>query len=257
MPESLTGDPSGLRALVQTPLRTPSALRRYQAAPGRLEVDGDVVLLASAVPGPDYNFVTVLGPATPEHVFARAEAFYGGEPYGVIVEVEQAGTLEAALRAAGWELDEEEPALVLTPLPPGPPPPAELAIQRVATEAALDAFFAITGTSRHRVPSVAAALDPDVALFVGYVAGVPVATSRITVHGPVGDINGVVTKDEYRRRGFGAAMTWAAITYGRGRGCTAMTLTATAMGYPVYRRMGFVPVCAFRTYLPPAVDGRR
>jgi hypothetical protein len=30
-----------------------------------------------------------------------------------------------------------------------------------------------------------------------------------------------------------------------------MTLTASEMGYPVYLRMGFVPVCRYRTYLPP------
>jgi hypothetical protein len=31
-----------------------------------------------------------------------------------------------------------------------------------------------------------------------------------------------------------------------------MTLTASAMGYPVYVAMGFVPVCTIRTYLPPS-----
>ena len=33
-------------------------------------------------------------------------------------------------------------------------------------------------------------------------------------------------------------------------GCRAFLLTATEMGYPVYVKMGFVPVCTLRTYEP-------
>jgi hypothetical protein len=31
----------------------------------------------------------------------------------------------------------------------------------------------------------------------------------------------------------------------------SMTLTASAMGYSVYVRLGFVPVCTYRNYAPP------
>jgi len=246
-----------LRAIVYAPLRSQSPLQHYQVAPVRRAVHGDVILLASTQLGPDFNFASVLGPVAPERFFAQAEAFYGGTPYGVLLDVEAAAELDRVLRDAGWELDEEEPALALASIPAAPPPlPSGLEIRRVTTAAELDAFFSITGTARHRIPSVAAALDPDVALFVGYVDGRPVATSRISCHGAVGDINGVVTAEAYRRRGIGAAMTWAAIEQGQRRGCDAMTLTATELGYPVYRRMGFVPVCIFRTYLPPSTPGR-
>jgi len=51
-----------------------------------------------------------------------------------------------------------------------------------------------------------------------------------------------------RRRGYGAAMTWAAIAEGVKRGCTAAALRATEMGESVYAAMGFVDVCTFRTY---------
>jgi len=37
-------------------------------------------------------------------------------------------------------------------------------------------------------------------------------------------------------------------------GVYRLTLTATEMGYPVYLRMGFVPVCRYRTYVPPKDD---
>ena len=80
----------------------------------------------------------------------------------------------------------------------------------------------------------------------------PVATSRVSCLGAVGDLMGVVTDDAFRRRGIGTAMTWAAIDAARQRGCTAITLTATEMGLPVYQRMGFIHACTLRTYLPPA-----
>ncbi len=47
-------------------------------------------------------------------------------------------------------------------------------------------------------------------------------------------------------------MTWAAICEGQRRGGQSIILTATGMGYPVYLRMGFQRVCAYRVYLPPS-----
>ena len=172
----------------------------------------------------------------------------------MIVEVEAAPAMIDALDARGWLLDEEEPALALTPLPQPeelPAPPSGLDIQLVTTLAAFEDFSAIAQTSGRWVPSLEAATDPAVALFVGYVGGLPAATARLGVYGAIGDINGVVTVPAFRRRGFGTALTWAAIAEGARRGCTAMTLTATDMGYPIYLRMGFEPVCTYRTYVPP------
>jgi hypothetical protein len=41
------------------------------------------------------------------------------------------------------------------------------------------------------------------------------------------------------------------------RGCTAAVLKATAMGYPLYLRMGFVEVCRMRVYAPPGAPWLR
>ena len=172
----------------------------------------------------------------------------------MVVEVEAAPAMLEALHERGWLLDEEEPALALASFPgleELPTPPSELDIRLVTTQSSFEDFSAIAQPTGRWVPSLEAALDPAIALFVGYVDGVPAATARLGVYGTVGDINGVVTVPRFRRRGFGTALTWAAIAEGALRGCTAMTLTATEMGYPVYLRMGFQPVCTYRTYLPP------
>lgn len=253
MPES-TND---LRAIARAPILAAPISFRYRPEPGRHAVEGDLILTDYGYSDPAFHEVVVVGPLPPEQVFARADAFFGGAAYSVIVESDVAQRTEDALDAAGWVLDEDEPALVLAPIPTAiPEPPAQLTIQIVTTEAGLNDFFAVSETPRRWVPSLAFARDSAVALFVGYVAGEPVATSRLVCCEDVGDITGVNTVLAHRRRGFGTAITWAACAEGARRGCTALTLTASAMGYPVYRAMGFVPVCAYRTFLPPdAAEG--
>lgn len=233
-------------------LRTP--LARYRPVASRHAVDGDLVLSAAGRLGPEFNNVAVLGEVPPPRLFAVAERFFAGTGgYSVTVVVERAAAIEQALLNDGWRLDEEEPALVLTPLPEHlPPPPAGLTINRVTTHADLDAFRSTGRTPQWIVPTLAAATDPDVALFTGAVNGQVIATARLTCLGAIAEITGVVTEPGQRRRGIGTAMTWAAIAAGAARGCTSATLTATEMGYPVYLKMGFQPVCTFRTYLPAA-----
>jgi GNAT superfamily N-acetyltransferase len=170
----------------------------------------------------------------------------------VAVEVGVAPGVEDALERRGWHLDAEEPALVLCPLPAEfPPPPAALTIRTVIDASGLDIFRSVSATPSVFLPSLAAALDPAVALLVGYDAGGPVATARVTQLASITDITGVVTVPAARRRGYGTALTWAAVAEGRTRGGTAAMLTATALGYPVYVRMGFRPAGVYRTYLPP------
>lgn len=244
-------------SIVRAPLLTPSPLQHYRREPGRHAVYGDLVLTAMGGPGPDFNSAFVLGPVPPERVFALADPFFAATEYAIVVESDAARPTEDAIRARGWQSDEEEPALALVPIPATPPPPAGLTIRRVTTEGEFADFMAVSETVHRWIPSLAAARDPAVALLVGYGGGEPVATARVACHGDVGDINGIVTLPQWRRRGFGTAMTWAVIAEGARRGCVAMTLTATAMGYPVYVRMGFVPVCTYRTYLPPPGEGTR
>lgn len=241
-----------LRVIAQKPWCATPVMQRYKSNPGRHEVDGDLILTDYGYPGPAFNDAIVVGPMPPEQVFARANAFFGATAYAVVVDAEMAQPTDTALRAAGWRLDTDEPALVLTPIPTALPElPAGLAIEMVTAEAGLHDFLAVSGRPGRWVPPLAFARDPAVALFVGYVDGEPVATSRLVCYEEVGDITGVHTLPAYRRRGIGAAMTWAACAEGARRAATAMTLTASAMGDPVYRALGFVPACTLRTYLPP------
>lgn len=58
----------------------------------------------------------------------------------------------------------------------------------------------------------------------------------------------VATMPQARGRGIGAAMTVAALVGARTEGFHAGILQATAMGRPVYERLGFETVCSFGQY---------
>ena len=241
------------RAIAHACLVAPSPLERYRPDPCRRASHGPVTLAAEGSAGPNFNRVIVLGPAAPDAVVALADGFFGGPAaYSMVVDTEAARALDAGVRTRGWRLDEEEPALVLAPLPGvTPPPPEGLAIRRVLDAAGLADFRGVSETPSIYIPSLAVARDPDVALFVGYVRGRPVATSRVVCLGSTVEISGVVTVPDARRRGYGTALTRAAVAAGRERGCTSAMLTASSSGYPLYVRLGFQPAGIYRTYLAP------
>jgi hypothetical protein len=55
----------------------------------------------------------------------------------------------------------------------------------------------------------------------------------------------------HRRAGLGGALTEAIVEFLEGRGVTTALLHATALGRPVYERLGFVPEAAYLTLIGP------
>lgn len=236
-------------SIVRAPLLTPNPLRLYRSEESRRQaVDENLLLIADGGIGPDFNWAVVTGSVTAAQLFDAA-GFFDATGYAIIVESDAAPRLEEELLASGWVVDQEEPALVLAPIPQHAPPPSELTIRMVTAEAEYEDYMTLVPGNRAWVPSLDAATDPQVAIFVGYLDGTPVATARLTCFEAVGEINAVTTAETQRRRGFGTAMTWAAVDEAAQRGCTAIALSASPMGYPVYLRMGFTPVCSYRVYV--------
>jgi ribosomal protein S18 acetylase RimI-like enzyme len=74
---------------------------------------------------------------------------------------------------------------------------------------------------------------------VGTVNGDLVATGLATANGSVGWLGGIVVGAEFRRRGYGRAITEELITGLRETGCETISLESTDAGRPMYERMGF------------------
>jgi hypothetical protein len=82
-------------------------------------------------PGPGFNFVAVLDEAPPlDRVLELARQFYSGceHGYGNLVEADAGHPIEAELRTRGWQIAEDEPALVMPVISRMPALPAGLTI---------------------------------------------------------------------------------------------------------------------------------
>src|SRR5262249_13061976 len=107
--------------------------------PGGRRAEAEGVVLTSWGPhGPAVNRAPAAGPPPPlPQTVELAEAFFGPEAggYGIVVEADAGHATESELRAAGWEVFEDEPALVLPSIPAPLPPPAGLEVRRVGDAA--------------------------------------------------------------------------------------------------------------------------
>src|SRR6185369_4396008 len=91
----------------------------------------------------------------------------------------------------------------------------------------------------HRVISKTLIDTPGVAVFTGLIERQPVSTAMLAVTDGVAGVYNVATADPNRGRGYGAALTWAAVAEGARRGCRIASLQSSPLGLPVYERMGF------------------
>lgn len=86
--------------------------------------------------------------------------------------------------------------------------------------------------------------------------GMPVALSRVLVHGGAAMVHGVATLPRARRRGIGSAVTLRALQLARDAGATVGVLQASSMGQGPYRRLGFEHIASYGRYVRPTPGGR-
>lgn len=243
-------------------LREPAYLKHYRN--GRFHEWRGVSFVRSDLPGPGFCFVAVLRDNAPTlaELLPVAREFFAGcdKGWGVLVEGDAGHPMEAELRAHGWAVDEDEPAFVLRDLPAlTSRPGTELAVRFVDTDAGSAEFQTLTAAAFGAppeianliVPSPTLAFDPDIALFIGSVDGVDVSAAGYSRSGTTAVLWGVATLEPHRGRGYGDAVSRAALCHAVGRGCTTASLRSGPKSIPVYERIGFRYVCQHRTYAAP------
>ena len=170
--------------------------------------------------------------------------------------------LRKRLHAAGFVPDHEAPgmALELTKLVDPPPAPQGFRFETVRGEDGLEKFGRTLNAGDFQAPEEVAreiprllqpeAGDPSWRFFIGLLHERPVATSLRVNHGGVVGIYGISTIPEARRQGIGTIMTRVAVDDGRSSGDgDYAVLTATPLGAPVYRKMGFQECCRVGAYI--------
>lgn len=157
--------------------------------------------------------------------------------------------LVAAAEAAGMThgIELEDMATTTSPALPAPEAGVELVPVRdpQTAEAFGDVHRALRIEAEQDPESVrhfgsqAVLLDPRLYGVVAYVDGAPAACAMAFRHEETAGLFWVATRTEARNRGLGALVSAACVRAAFQDGAESVTLTATALGAPVYRRLGF------------------
>jgi ribosomal protein S18 acetylase RimI-like enzyme len=163
--------------------------------------------------------------------------------------------LVADARGRGIDFDEEPVYGLTTRSVPGhgPPPNAALEVVTADRNTIADAVSCFADAFEAEPEVVQRELGPNLltipsfTVFIGYLAGEPVATSMLatTPEVQLAGVYSVATRQAHRGRGFGTAMTWAAVLAARAQGYDTVVLEPSPIGAPMYRRMGFEPIGSY------------
>ncbi len=240
----------------------------------------DVVLVACGAPLARFNIAHARRPfAAPASLIESAARFFDERALPFTVEFRDGRgrgdgrdgrddaqkRLEDALHAAGYQrVEAAVPGLALAPIPAIPAAPPELVIERVETERDRAAFiqtaavgFGFPAEGGAAIFSPAFLARPEMEALLGRVDGKPVATSMLFRSGAIAGIYWVSALPDWRRRGYGEALTWAALAAGARAGCNVASLQASTMGRPVYERMGFAHVIDYARFQRVEAGGAR
>jgi GNAT superfamily N-acetyltransferase len=241
------------------------ARQLVRAVPGaRYAQRPDVVLCDSGLPDDMANVVLaarVDGAGADRRIAeVAAEVRATGRPFAWCVgPASTPADLSDRLAAAGLPVAERETAMQLPLAGFAPPAPAGLTVRVAAAGAARADFAAVVAAnwdppneSARRLLAALPADGPSTAL-VGYAGGEPVCTALLVDAAGVSGLYMVCTLAAHRGRGYGTAVTAAALA--RARHPVAV-LQASPLGEPVYRRLGFRPAGGFAEHtVSPAAPG--
>jgi ribosomal protein S18 acetylase RimI-like enzyme len=196
---------------------------------------------------------------------ASAREFFASRGRGFTLYARTEADAAAAREAGMQVVIDRMPAMVLRAPFPEAAGPDGIAVRRVATngEAAdymrvVEEAFTATGLP----PGILANFRPatvmgaETAGFVAYAHDRPVAAASVVLARGIGGIQWVGVVKSAWGRGLGPLVTAAAANAGFAMGADCAWLEASAMGEPVYARMGFEVVFNYRVWVAaPPSDG--
>jgi GNAT superfamily N-acetyltransferase len=149
-------------------------------------------------------------------------------------------------------------ALELSALPSASAPPSGLRIEPVIDAAGLAAFAEPFGSAFGITPDALASVIAAFADFaasgvadelhhwVGYAGDRPVAAASTLIRDGIAGLYDVSTVADARGRGYGRALSLAALHGAAAAGASHAILHASPDGLPIYERLGFTTLCEVR-----------
>lgn len=209
--------------------------------------DGYTFLAFPTFPVRDLNGIWVDSDAAAPHIEeAHAEARELGTPFSIMVREGRSPAVERAATELGFEPTVRIPGMAVTRDELRAPDRSGVEVLRIETADGLAQALAVGaagfGISADLAASIyaleVAALD-GLEYYLARADGVDVATAAGFTIGDGTAIFSVATAPEHRAKGYGAAVTAQAVQDGFNAGATFAALQSSAMGEPVYRRLGF------------------
>jgi ribosomal protein S18 acetylase RimI-like enzyme len=201
----------------------------------------------------------------PNKLLVRAGEFFGERGRGFSVW-ERGGQAEdsdlfAAAEAAGLQFAYAMPEMILREPVETPILPSGIELQRLTTGNQAEDYWKVAAASYASLgfpPEVFAGysdhtglLAGNVAAFLAYLEGEPVAIAMTIVSEGVAGIYWVGALEQARGRGLGRAVTAAATNAGFELGADLASLQASPMGKPIYEAMGYETIFEYRLLMSP------
>ncbi len=235
---------------------------------GRIVEEGGLLLCCGPgrLPLPP-NVAMCTGAVDPQAAFARTQDFYGSRGSGYAFQMRMGDDDELLRLACSHDPLLTVDAAVLFRRAPLDPPDGGIDIRQVTDDAGTAAYAAAidqsfqslgwpAGAPAELFSSSALLLQPTKAAFVAFGGRQPLAAAHVQLADGVGQVSWVGTVPGARGRGLGEAVTRAATNAGFTLGAEVVWLTASPMGEPLYRRLGFDELVRSRQVLLwPGVAG--
>ena len=184
-----------------------------------------------------------------------------GHGYTVLVRSDDRA-LRGEIERAGWGMEFEHAALVMTERPPEPASEGDVETRRVKDPSGMLDFCATITAAMGSdqdvqrfvnlgLRRIQALLGPTKAAFLAYDDGTPAACALGSLIDGVASIGWIGTKPEHRRRGLATAVTRAAIQAGFDQGVTMAAALSPVVPVAFLVDMGFAEVGRYREYVFP------
>lgn len=214
-----------------------------------------IVVAATLSPIALFNAVLPVARRTQASAFAAACQVMAER--GLAWSAQLRDDVDEALVSVARDLGLEEtadaswPAMARTSLPTDVALPPGFEVQRVTDSASFGEHLRASGgdprvTATWKGSGVLS--DRRWTLLVGRADGVPVSKAMAFVDDGVIGVYDVSTRAEARRRGYGSAITAAALVGGRRAGCHVGTLQSSGMARRMYEAQGFRYLFRYRAF---------